>query len=236
MDLLVFFTALSVGFLGSFHCAGMCGPIAIALPATSDNFIRSLTGKLLYNLGRVLTYSILGSVAGLIGRTFSVRGLQSNISILSGILILVVVLLMNKTFVSKISSKLVHISFVFKNAFRHLLKKKGYTALFSTGIVNGILPCGFVYLALAGAATMKGPLHGAMYMMFFGLGTLPMMLFISLSGSIIGISARKWINQLSPYIAIAMAVFLINRGIRMRQDEHSCCSPKHKSAMESQRF
>jgi sulfite exporter TauE/SafE len=97
-------------------------------------------------------------------------------------------------------------------------------------LVNGILPCGFVYLALAGAATTQSSLQGALYMALFGLGTLPMMLFISLSGSIISLSARRWINRLSPYVGIAMAVLLIHRGVKMHREPESCCKAKKPAA------
>ena len=70
MDL-IYWTALSVGFLGSFHCAGMCGPLALALPGSNGSMLSLVGGRLTYNLGRVVTYSILGLIAGLLGHKFS---------------------------------------------------------------------------------------------------------------------------------------------------------------------
>ena len=236
MDL-IYWTAISVGFLGSFHCAGMCGPIALALPSANGNITGLITGRILYNLGRVITYSILGIFAGILGHSFSIRGWQSNLSIFSGVLIIVFVLLSNQRTLGMINSKLVGVSFFFKKAFGRLIKKHSYTSLLSVGLVNGILPCGFVYLALAGATTTQSPYQGAAYMALFGLGTVPLMLIIALSGSFISIKARNFINKMSPVIAIALAVFLIQRGNMMKQSEHACCKPKnHISYLSSDKF
>ena len=224
---LLYWTALSVGFLGSFHCAGMCGPLAMALPSGNGSMLSMITGKLLYNLGRVLTYSVMGMLVGMVGHTFSMRGWQSDLSIISGILIILFVLLSNKRVLQFINSKLVGISFFFKKMFAVFMKSHSYGSLFTIGLINGILPCGFVYLALAGAATTQGPQQGAMYMFLFGLGTVPMMLTLAISGSLISIKARNIINKLSPVIAIALAVFLIQRGTMMKESEHACCKPKH---------
>lgn len=230
---LFYWTALSVGFLGSFHCAGMCGPLAMALPSGKNSSMLSLlAGKLGYNFGRIFTYSILGFIAGLLGRTFSIRGWQSDLSILSGILIILMVLITNQNITSKINQRLTLISFSLKKIFNKLLKKHSPFSLFSFGLVNGILPCGFVYLAMAGAATTKSPLEGASYMFLFGVGTLPMMLLISLSGSLISIKARNFINKLTPVIAIALAIFLIHRGTILRDEEQSCCKPGHIKSFE----
>lgn len=226
------FSALSVGFLGSFHCAGMCGPLALALPTPGATNQSLLVGRLLYNLGRTVTYFILGLIAGIIGHTFSIKGLQSDISIVSGALIILVVLFSNEAILKRINSNLVGASFHVKKKLGFLLKKHSYSSLFFVGLLNGILPCGFVYLALAGAVTSGSIINGGLYMFLFGLGTLPMMLLISLSGSIISIKARSFVNRLSPIIAIALALFLIHRGTSLRNEEDDCCKKKKSSKIE----
>lgn len=231
---LLFWTALSVGFLGSFHCAGMCGPIALALPAGNGSVLSLLTGRLAYNVGRLVTYSTLGSFAGLLGHTFSIRGWQSDLSIFSGVLIILFVLFSNKKVLSFINSKLVGVSFFFKQKLGVLLKRHSNGSLFTVGILNGILPCGFVYLALAGAATTHGPAEGAAYMLLFGVGTIPIMMVLALSGSFISLKARNVINKLSPVIAIALAIFLIHRGSMMKESEHACCKPSHQISLHQQ--
>ncbi|MBL7925222.1 MAG: sulfite exporter TauE/SafE family protein [Bacteroidia bacterium] len=221
-----YWTALSVGFLGSFHCAGMCGPIALALPGGEASPSRLLFTRLLYNSGRIFTYSILGMMAGLFGRTFSIRGWQSDLSILSGALILVFVLLTNQGIQNRISQRFSGASHQLKKSLGALLKKHSLLSMFGIGALNGILPCGFVYLALAGAATGGGLAEGALYMALFGAGTVPMMLILSLSGSLISSRARAWVNRLSPVIAVALAIFLIQRGAMMKESEQACCKPK----------
>lgn len=230
MENLLLWTGLSVGFLGSFHCAGMCGPIALALPGAGGDWKKQVAGKLAYNIGRTLTYSMMGAAAGYIGGTFASNGWQSLISIISGVLILIVVLLLNQRTSILLNSRLSAFTHGFKSVLGKLLRKKGLHTLFLIGFINGILPCGFVYLALAGAATAQSSLQGALYMVLFGFGTLPMMLFISLSGSIISLSARLWINRLSPYVGIAMAVLLIHRGVKMHREPDSCCEPNKPTA------
>lgn len=224
---LIYWTALSVGFLGSFHCIGMCGPIALALPGANGSMLTLLAGRFAYNFGRVVTYSILGTIAGLLGRTFSIRGWQSDLSIFSGVMIILFVLFSNKKVLSFINSKLVVISFFFKQKLGGLLKKHSNSALFAVGALNGILPCGFVYLAMAGATTTNGPAEGALYMLLFGFGTIPVMMLLALSGSFISVKARNFINKLTPVIAIALAIFLIHRGSMMKESEHACCKPSH---------
>ncbi|MBK7888373.1 MAG: sulfite exporter TauE/SafE family protein [Bacteroidetes bacterium] len=227
-----YWTALSVGFFGSFHCAGMCGPLAMALPTGNGSILNLLGGRIAYNLGRVVTYSILGTIAGFLGKTLSIRGWQSDISILSGILIIVMVLLTNQKILTKINHRFAGFSFQLKKVFGKLLKHHSIASLFSFGVVNGILPCGFVYLAMAGAATTKSPMEGATYMFLFGLGTVPMMLTLALSGSFISIKARNFVNKITPVIAIALAIFLIHRGSMMKEEEQSCCKPGHMKSFE----
>ncbi len=229
---LFFWTAFTVGFLGSFHCAGMCGPLALALPSGEGGILRLAAGRLAYNVGRVVTYSLLGLAAGMLGRTFSIRGWQSDLSIVSGILILVMVIFTNKKIQGKINQRLAGVSFGLKKVFGMLMKKHSFGSLFTIGLVNGILPCGFVYLALAGAATTKSPLEGAAYMFLFGTGTIPIMFVLAMSGTFISIKARNIINRLSPVVAIALAIFLIHRGTLLKEESQSCCHPDHMKSVE----
>ena len=222
MDL-IYLTAISVGFLGSFHCIGMCGPLAMALPRNGNSTSSLLMGRLLYNLGRILTYSIIGLVFGSLGSVFSFRGWQSNASIISGILIILFVLFSNDFLAKKINSKLVNYSIGLKKYFNVFLKRNSYSSLFSVGLLNGILPCGFVYLALAGASATGSILGGGIYMFLFGLGTLPMMFILSMSGSFVSQKVRTVVNKFSPIIAIGLALFLINRGATLRSEKADCC-------------
>ncbi|MCX6291007.1 MAG: sulfite exporter TauE/SafE family protein [Bacteroidetes bacterium] len=215
-------TAFLVGFLGSFHCIGMCGPIAMALPLDKTSSSAMLTGRLLYNSGRIITYSILGLAFGMIGHTIAMAGFQKNLSIAAGILILVVaVISLAWTKINSFSFILAGYTTGLKNTFRKLFGQRSRTTLFLIGIVNGLLPCGFVYLALAGAAASGNFFDGMAYMLFFGFGTLPVMLSLSVAGNILGFRFRKYISKATPFVAAALAVFLIMRGINMQ--DGSCC-------------
>jgi sulfite exporter TauE/SafE len=215
-------TAFIMGFLGSFHCIGMCGPIALSLPVDKTSAASVFSGRLLYNAGRIITYSLMGLVFGLFGHAIAMSGFQKNLSISVGVIILFIVVfsfawkkidLFNRV-IGVFTSKL-------KNIFRQLFGQRSRLTLFLIGVVNGLLPCGFVYLALAGAAATGNFMQGMSYMFLFGLGTIPVMLSISLAGNMIGFRFQKLIRKVTPFVAIALAAFLIYRGL-MLPVEHCC--------------
>ncbi len=220
--MLIYYSALLLGFLGSFHCAGMCGPIALALPVSRDTKTGMILHLLTYNAGRIFTYATLGLIVGLIGHRIAMSGFQKTLSVFSGGLILTVAVVsfINPRFIyshsllSKYTAKI-------KSMFRNLFGKKSVLTLFSIGLVNGLLPCGFVYLALAAAISTGDYLQSSGYMALFGLGTLPMMLSFSLAGNIFGLRFNKFIGKVSPYMAMAVGILLIYRGITMVG--HDCC-------------
>ncbi|MFN0187718.1 MAG: sulfite exporter TauE/SafE family protein [Bacteroidia bacterium] len=228
MDLFLW-SALTLGFFGSFHCAGMCGPIAMALPNRDQQMTSLFVSRLLYNVGRVTTYSIFGVLAGLFGHSLSINGWQSDISILSGIIIILFVLFNTQAVQTKINHRLYKFTTYLKKSLGAIMQKKSFASLYFIGVLNGFLPCGFVYLALAGAASSHGVLEGMSYMALFGLGTIPMMLVLSLSGSFISIKARNWVQKASPVVAIVLALFLIQRGVMLKENPDACCERVEKS-------
>jgi sulfite exporter TauE/SafE len=221
MDVWVY-SAFLVGFLGSFHCAGMCGPIALALPFQQSSGASIIVGRLLYNFGRVITYAFFGLLVGLLGHTISLAGYQGPLSIISGILILLAVFIpvVFKRF-DALSGLFRAYSAKLKEYFRILFGKKSKLTMLGIGIVNGFLPCGFVYLALA-AAIANGSISGSVsYMTFFGLGTIPMMLTLSLLGKFGGAGLSRFIHKASPIIAVSVGLLLIIRGFTIGPDQ--CC-------------
>lgn len=209
---------LIIGFLGSLHCIGMCGPIALALPSGSFRNISFYTGRFLYNFGRVITYSFFGLVFGLLGKSFSFVSLefQQGITIATGVLILLIIIL-PKSFKSKFSDKLSFFNFTskIKSYFSSLFKKDSLTSLFFIGILNGFLPCGFVYVGIAGALISGGMLSGVFYMALFGLGTVPVMFGTALAGNFISLNVRQKISKAIPYFAAVIAVLFILRGLNL---------------------
>lgn len=222
-------SAITVGFFGSFHCAGMCGPIAMALPSPDQPMTSLFVSRLLYNVGRVTTYTLFGAIACMLGHSFSINGWQSDISILSGIIIILFVLFNTQAVKTKINHRIYKFTSALKKSMGSFMQKKSFTSLYFIGVLNGFLPCGFVYLALAGAASSHGVLEGMSYMALFGLGTIPMMLILSLSGSFISLKARNWVQKISPVVAIVLALFLIQRGVMLKENPDACCERVEKS-------
>ena len=228
---MVYLTAFLLGFLGSFHCVGMCGPIAMSLPAVGSNKWALIAGKFIYNTGRIITYSLMGLVVGLIGHRFAMAGFQKYLSVGAGVLILLSVGLFafgNQHRPNVFNSWLLQYTSKIKALFRQLFGLRSHATLLGIGMVNGLLPCGFVYLALAGALADGGGLQlfgvnlsGMVYMLCFGLGTLPAMLSLSLFGGFLGSRFKGGIRRATPYIAIIVALFLIYRGFAIHQ--HDCC-------------
>ena len=210
------FTGFVIGLLGSLHCIGMCGPIALALPAGKFKSIRFYFGRIYYNLGRVVTYSFFGLVFGIIGKNFAMAGLQNWVSIISGAGIIIIVLFPQRIKTNALSKlPFYRVTDKIKNAFGGLFKSGSLTAMFSIGILNGFLPCGFVYVGLAGALTAGGILPGILYMAFFGLGTLPVMFLTSVIGNFVSVGIRQKLTKVIPVLAILLAVIFILRGLNL---------------------
>lgn len=236
MSLLFIISGFVLGFAGSLHCVGMCGPIALALPIGSMNSGRKLMSILTYNIGRATTYFALGLVFGLLGLGVVLAGYQQSLTISLGILLLIITffpfLAKRSDFISRFFYSL---SAKLKSAFASVLGRKSITAIFITGVLNGLLPCGFVYIAAAGATASGSILLGALFMAAFGLGTLPAMFSVSFFSSTLPARFKSRLSNLSPVLAAGMAVLLILRGLNLgiplispvmskeNNEEHACC-------------
>ena len=205
--------AFSIGLSGSLHCIGMCGPIAIALPINKETNNRKLR-LLTYNSGRIFTYASLGLLFGWIGKTFALFGFQQTLSIIIGSSILFVIL-----FPKNISVKIFSFRFLnqfFKNVRARialLFSRKSYHSLFFLGFLNGLLPCGLIYFALAGAIATADVIKSILFMLAFGLGTLPMMFLIGYFKSSINFKLRLRLKKFYSYAIGIMACLLILRGL-----------------------
>jgi uncharacterized protein len=210
-------TAFLIGIMGSFHCVGMCGPLVLALPGQSKLIpMRFLYTRLMYNAGRIITYSILGMLIGLIGQTFSIAGYQQFLSILAGITLLIMVFVpLGEGRQAGSAGKLGQFSAMVRSALSSLFKKTGPNTHLFIGLLNGLLPCGLVYLALAGSLAM-GSISGSMaYMALFGLGTLPMLLAVAFAGNMISLQWRSRLYRLIPAFMFILAVLFILRGLNL---------------------
>lgn len=233
MDSALMISALVMGLLGSFHCIGMCGPLALSLPVQHLQGFKKFLGIILYNLGRVITYATLGFILGLIGNQFVFFGWQQKISIALGILFLLYLIF--SLFPTRVKS----INWPWKQpvmkALGKMYQSKNLSSVFIIGLLNGLLPCGLVYMALAGAFAAHHPSQSALFMGIFGLGTFPAMMSISFLGNVISLSFRNKIRKATPFIIGFMGLLLIVRGLNLgipylspelKEKKMSCCEHK----------
>lgn len=209
-------TALTMGFLSNFHCIGMCGPIAMAIPHSNSGKFSIAVDTFLYNFGRLITYTILGLLLGFLGEGIQLAGLQENISIIMGSILLLIVITPQKTknWFTKVPA-IKSLSDKFMKLFRSQLNRTSYTSLFVIGLLNGLLPCGMVYMALIAALAFTGPFEPAMFMFLFGLGTTPGISAIYVMKKFITLDLRKKLSKIIPYGVALVAVLLILRGLAL---------------------
>jgi sulfite exporter TauE/SafE len=209
-------TPITIGIIGSMHCVGMCGPIALALPLGKWSAVQRITGLFIYNLGRLTTYGFIGTLFGILGKSFYIAGIQRQISVFMGVLILLVLFLpqlLSKT--NKITKWWYKLFGGLYQEMSMLLKKKSFSSLFIIGIINGFLPCGLVYLALAGALAQSEIYNGTLFMVMFGLGTVPVMFGIGWASSYISVNFRNTVKKISPYFIGFFGILLILRGLNL---------------------
>ena len=211
-------TAFLIGFIGSFHCVGMCGPIALSLPYQDVTKFRTASNVLLYNIGRITTYALIGLIFGLIGQSIALAGFQQGLSIVIGL-----VLLLAAFSIFNFEKQLVRLPFLavlFKKIriqLGQLLSQKDRkrSTLYLVGFFNGFLPCGLVYLGIVGAVGTGEILKGSLYMAIFGIGTLPTMLSVALISNLISLNLRRKIQKVIPFMLFVFAIIFILRGLNL---------------------
>jgi uncharacterized protein len=206
---------ISLGFLGSFHCIGMCGPIALSIPVKRSSPFSVIIGTLLYNTGRIITYSAMGLIFGLLGEGFVLAGWQSLLSVILGILILIIVFFPNSLMIAPNTGIFFRFLEKLKVYMRNLFGIHTKRSLIFIGLINGFLPCGLVYLAIAGSMATGKTLQGVLFMAMFGLGTFPAMMLLTLVKDYLNIHVREQIRKIVPVFVTIMAVFLILRGMNL---------------------
>ncbi|NQU35780.1 MAG: sulfite exporter TauE/SafE family protein [Bacteroidetes bacterium] len=208
--------ALMTGIVGSLHCIGMCGPIAIALPLGNKSVTSRIVGGITYNIGRVITYALLGAIFGLLGQGIEMAGLQQWASILLGIALILSVVA-PVIFRGKIKLEQFFFGYAGKliGSFRKLFEISSIPSLFLIGLLNGLLPCGLVYVAIAGAINTNDIFSGVTYMIIFGLGTIPIMLAIPLFGNLIGSAFRKKYGKVVSVFIVFLGIIFILRGLSL---------------------
>ena len=207
-------SAFILGLLGSFHCMGMCGPIAFLLPVDRTNSLRKITQITTYHFGRLLAYSLIGLFFGLIGKSLYIFGIQQQLSIIIGILMIVAVLIpthLANTF--KIAQPIYRIISKVKSGLGQALKKKTTDAFLTIGFLNGFLPCGLVYMAVFASIATKEAFMGSIYMVLFGLGTIPLMTSAIYLGKFLNSKVKQNIQKAIPVFVVIIGVLFILRGL-----------------------
>ena len=208
------YTAFIFGLISSFHCIGMCGPIAMMLPVDHQNPVRKAFQISTYHLGRLSAYAIIGLIFGALGKGFFLAGMQQHLSIAIGILmILFIVIPERKLAKYNFSKPIYNVISKVKSALGKQFKNKSYQSLFTIGLLNGFLPCGMVYVALFGAIAMQSVGYGMAYMILFGIGTLPLMSLVMYINSFITPNFRNKIQTVIPYVAVFIGCLFILRGL-----------------------
>lgn len=203
---------LSLGLLSSLHCVGMCGPLALSLPLQGFSKNGRLIGILLYHFGRISSYVMLGLVTGMIGEQITIAGYQQWFSMAAGVLLMAYLLLSlryrqrpgRSWLYRKVQAMIIH-----------YLQHPTFRGMLLTGIGNGLLPCGMVYLAVISAAVTGTVASASVFMLCFGLGTFPLMGMLSFTGMYMKPALRRSLQKFSPYITACIAVMLILRGMNL---------------------
>lgn len=216
MEIALIISALGLGFASGFHCIGMCGPIALSLGLTKKQATNYYLQNLTYQFGRIVTYSFLGAVLGIVGKGFQMAGFQQYLTIGVGMMLIVMAIFSfgGNDFASKIpflSGFLLKV----KMNLSKLLQKADYRSRFATGILNGFLPCGMVYMALTASLATGGIWQSALFMSLFGLGTLPFMFFVVLVGNLMTTALRIKILKFVPLMMIVLGGLFILRGLEL---------------------
>ena len=210
----MFISAFILGLLGSLHCVGMCGPIAFMLPVDRSNSVKKISQISAYHIGRLLAYGLIGLVFGILGKSFYLFGVQQQLSIAIGIIMIIIILIPYKSISKYNLSKPIHkIIAKVKSSLGKALKKKTADTFITIGFLNGFLPCGLVYMAVFGAIATGDLIEGSIYMILFGLGTIPLMTSAIYLGKFLNQSIKRRIQKAIPVFVVLIGVLFILRGL-----------------------
>lgn len=211
-----YFAAFIIGLIGSLHCIGMCGPIALTLPLGNKSIFSRITNGLTYNLGRIITYTLLGIFFGFFGERLAVATTQQTISIVIGSLFIFSVFI-PKRYLNSINPTgyFGKIILALKTSLGKIIQSPSLGSKLLVGLLNGFLPCGLVYAAIGGSIATGSLLDGAFFMFWFGLGTLPLMFSIYFLSNSINLSVRNNIKKLIPVFVILLGSLFILRGLNL---------------------
>jgi len=194
----------------------MCGPIALSLPLQGKSKLNQLLGGILYNLGRTVTYALMGLAFGLLGQGLNTLGFQKIVSIVAGTLMIATVFFPKLfSFSNDVDKSLFSIVNIVKRGLKSLFTTKSFVGLFVIGLLNGLLPCGPLYFAVIVSAGTGNVIESVLFMILFGLGTIPLLLAVTIAGNFISVKLRNKINNFIPVIMVIMGILFILRGLSL---------------------
>jgi len=212
----MYYTAIIMGLAGSLHCAGMCSPLAMAI-AKSNPFVLS---RVVYNLGRIFTYGLLGAVVAAAGSLVQLSPYQTVVSLTMGVIFLLLGLGgITRVRIPLVTSGMERMTSWLKRLFGATLQSKSFMATFSLGMLNGLLPCGLTYLALSACLILPNMQEGFTFMLFFGLGTWPVMIGMTWILNIGFIKRALNLTRLSRVALIFVGCLLVGRVWMTHQHE-----------------
>lgn len=214
MNVLIY-SGLLLGLSSSFHCVGMCGPIAMAIPLDRSSNVRMISGALQYNIGRIITYAILGALVGTIGISIRAIGVLQWLSIISGAFLIIFAW---RKYLHKLLPSMPALSVVNKftgKGMSAVMRSGSPFKLFFLGSINGLLPCGMVFVGLTNAVLTGNIVEGSLAMAMFGLGTLPSMFAVAFMANKLSSSFRTKMNKSVPYLLSIVGVLIMLRGMNL---------------------
>lgn len=231
---MIWWSALILGLAGSLHCLGMCGPLALAVPFKGSK-VAMLWGRLTYNMGRIISYMFLGLLIGSLGSGFSFFGMQRVVSIATGIVLLVVLFYQSTSWSFKPTGLL---NRWVQKGFGKVWKTDSRWSPLLLGVLNGFLPCGLVYIALTGALVLGDLSQSTLYMLLFGLGTVPALFFAGLLNQHFSGQLSRRFRKVKPILIFLFACIFIVRGLNLgipylspkvnsASGEIECCEPQN---------
>ena len=213
----VFEIGFLMGLIGSVHCIGMCGPLVMAIPISHQSNFQKWVSILLYHFGKISSYTVLGILLGLFGSSLPLFGLQENLSLVIGSIMLLYVLyvfvIKSKWGIPFLKSNILYTLIIKKMG--ALFKSKNSSSFYLIGFLNGLLPCGMIYVALTSAIATQSVLQGGMIMAFFGLGTMPALIMVAIGGQYMDRTVRTKLQSLLPVFIFSMGILLILRGLNL---------------------
>ena len=216
-----FYVIFALGLFSSLHCVSMCGPIVLSysLPLGSRKFSEQAAAHVFYNIGRILTYALLGAVAGLFGNTVGfigeLAGFANVAAIVAGVLMVIAGFLMLDLIPSKRLQKFNPLLYT-SRFLRPLGSRFSSTSLgskFSLGLMLGFLPCGLIYAALLKSMSTGTAFAGALTMTAFGLGTAASLLAIGIFSSAFNVKLSRWGSRLAAVSVLLLGIFMVSRGV-----------------------